>query len=70
MSAEAIIGLVVGGIFIPLITWNVATLIRVNTILFGANGDNGLNGDLKVLREAREDHEQRLRLLEHHEAHG
>lgn len=66
MSTEAILGLLIGGVLVPLIAWNVVTLIRVNTVLFGADGSNGLNGRVKALETAREDHATQLALIHQH----
>lgn len=68
MSAEAILGLLIGGVLIPLIAWNVVTLIRVNTVLFGADGNNGLNSRVKSLESVQQDHATQLALL-HQETH-
>lgn len=68
MSAEAILELLIGGVLIPLIAWNVVTLIRVNTVLFGADGNSGLNSRVKSLEATQQDHATQLALL-HQETH-
>ncbi len=68
MSAEAILELLIGGVLIPLIAWNVVTLIRVNTVLFGADGNSGLNSRVKSLESVQQDHATQLALL-HQETH-
>lgn len=43
-------------LLIPLMIWMVKTLLKVSQTIYGENGDNGLRGDVKKLRDAR--HEQ------------
>lgn len=40
-------------LLIPLMIWMVKTLLKVSQTIYGENGDNGLRGDVKKLREAR-----------------
>lgn len=57
--------------YIPLIVWQTKTLLKMHQTVYGENGDNGLKGDTKRLREARhvhssalQEHEGRLNLHE------
>lgn len=60
------IGLTV--VVIPLIIWNIKTLMEVRTTLFGVGGQNGLRSQVRDLEAASSDHDRRLTILETKEA--
>ncbi len=49
--------IVLGVIGVPLLAYIARSIQRVNIALFGLRGNNGLVGDVKVLKEWRETHE-------------
>lgn len=52
----------------PLMAWNIKTLIEVRTTLFGANGSNGIRSRVQSLEDATANHTTRIAVLESKEA--
>jgi len=55
---------------VPFLIWITKSMLQVTQTIYGTKGDNGLNGDVRALREAKHEHAGHLQrhdgVLERH----